>query len=84
MSPQTSSGSFFKFSLGGNSLIFVGIVEISLLGGMVDSPFLLFRFCGFGFVGFIDFLCEDWLERVTLSGKSIVKVRVLPLHNLLR
>jgi hypothetical protein len=68
--------------LGGSSLIFVGAFEVSLLGGMADSPLCLFRSCDFRFVGFIIFRSEDWLERMTF--KSFLRSRMLLLYNFLR
>ena len=61
-----------------------GILEFWLLGGVADSSFSFLRFCGLRFVGLIDFLLEDRLERITFSGKVMPWSRVLLLRNFLR
>ena len=50
---------------------------------MATSPLCLLRFRRFGLVGFIDFLFEDWLERMSLSRNSILRSLILLLHNFL-
>jgi len=84
VSPQASSGSFFRFSFGGSLLILAGILEYWLLRGVAHSSFSFFRFCGLRFVGLIDFLLEDRLERITFSGKAVPGSRVWLLRNFLR
>jgi hypothetical protein len=68
----------------GSSLIFVGILEFWLLGGVADSSFSFFRFCGLRLVGLIGFPLEDRLKRITFNGKAMSRSRVLLLRNFLR
>jgi len=55
----------------GSSPIFVGILEFWLLGGVADSSFSFFRFCGLRLVGLIGFPLEDRLKRITFNGKAL-------------
>jgi hypothetical protein len=84
VSSYASSGCFFRFLLSGSSLIFAGILEFWLLGGVADFSLSLFRFCSLGFVGLIDFPLEDRVKRVTFNGKAVPMSRVLLLRNFLR
>jgi hypothetical protein len=71
--------------LGGSSSILLVTFNGWLAGGLaMDSLFCLVRFRRFGLGGFMDFLFEDWLERMPLSGNFILRNQVLLLHNILR
>jgi hypothetical protein len=70
--------------LGGSSSILLMTFDCGLAGGWAtDSLFCLWRFCRFRFVGFMDFIFENWLERMPFSRNSILRSQVLLLHNFL-